>query len=59
MAGSEQERSAGKLMEGPRLGQETSEEARAGRNVEVLRYGTGEGQALETEGLKGWEEAIR
>ena len=24
-----------------------------------LRYGTGEGQALETEGLKGWKEAIR
>ena len=46
-------------MEGPRLGQETSEEARAGGNMEVLRSGTGEGQALETEGLKGSEEAIR
>ena len=24
-----------------------------------LRYGMGEGQALETEGLKGWKEAIQ
>lgn len=48
MTGSEQERSAGKSVEGPRLGQETSEEARAGGNVKVLRYGAGEGQALET-----------